>query len=114
MAELPEGLPSSVRVGFLDYAIEPWSVIHAMDAQRFGECAHQALAIRIDFSHPYRKNAHTLLHEIMHAVCRVYAREDKAEEEKTVEIMSNGLAGVWRDNPAVFAWIARGLTDGPA
>lgn len=110
MAEKPAELPDVVKVGYLDYALIAFSVRHAAEAQLYGQCAHQTCEIRIDFSHAPRVNAQTLLHELLHAVATVYNRAPDADEETTVTTLSNGLAGVWRDNPGVFAWIAAGLT----
>ena len=109
MAELPEGLPATIKIGYKDFAIIAWAVVEAMDANRYGETAHQAGVIRIDFSHGLHKSAHTLLHEIMHACSAFMGLVDEDKEERYVTALSNALATAWRDNPDVFAWLDRNL-----
>lgn len=109
MSDKPPELPDAVKVGYLDYALVVLGARAASAANVYGQCSHECCEIRIDFSHAPRVNAHTLLHELLHAVATVYNRADGADEETTVTTLSNGLAGVWRDNPGVFAWIAAGL-----
>lgn len=106
----PEGLPTTIKVGFVDYLIESWEPKTAAGAHRYGECSHLDQAIRVDFSHDARQSAHTLLHEIMHAASRLQDVEDGLTEEQFVSRVSNGLATIWRDNPAVLAWISEKLT----
>ena len=80
-----------------------------MSANRYGEVAHTAGIIRIDTTHSAIEVAQTLLHEILHVVCTMWCRAEEDNEERTVSIMSTGLATVWRDNPDVMEWIAQNM-----
>lgn len=111
MTNLPAGLPSSVKVGHLDYAIMSWGKRAAHESDRMGECGHQTLEIRIDFDHHPRQSANTLLHEITHAIWWAYGLQAADDQERTVTVLANGWSQVWRDNPSIFAWIVSMLTD---
>lgn len=98
--------PKSVKVGWATYRIVEWTPPQGMSKRRYGECSNIEKEIRIDVCHGAAQTAHTLLHEILHAVCNIWWREEDDKEERTVEIIANGLSTVWRDNPEVMAWIA--------
>lgn len=102
-------LPKSIRVGYRDYSIELWAANHAMSAGRYGECDKANAVIRIDVSYGAVKAASTLLHEVLHACCDVGQREDEDSEERTVSVLSNQLAQVWRDNPDFVAFMSDSL-----
>ena len=97
-----------------DYRLENWNPSEAVGASRFGEtCMVRVLSCTRLYGD--RQTASTLLHEIMHAAAAVWSigcdKEDGTlSEEQFVRPMSLGLATVWRDNPAVFEWIAKHLT----
>ena len=111
MAELPDGLPGMIKIGYMDFTLESWDARAANSARRYGECSHIEQTIRVEFCHG-RKSANTLIHEIMHAVAAMQNVEDGATEEQFVTSVANGLSTVWRDNPDVFAWIGKTLADG--
>jgi len=57
--------------------------------------------------------ARTLLHELIHHAkdCPMFnARDHYTVEEMVTDAVSEGLAELWRLNPAVFAWINDALT----
>lgn len=105
-------LPASVKVGWATYRIEKWNPREAVATNRYGETNHLSNTIRVDTSYGTQQAASTLLHEIMHAVCTLWARADQDEEERTVKVMQHGLCTVWRDNPEVMAWIGHHLQHG--
>ena len=107
-------IPTSVRVGYRTYTIEDWPTKHATSANRYGEVAHGPRVIRVETTHGALQAAESLLHEIRHCICVMWCRDDDAAEEKTVSIMSTGLATVWHDNPDVMAWITEGIAEGRA
>lgn len=53
--------------------------------------------------------ANTLLHEILHACWYTAQIQDEDKEERTITAFANQLTQVWRDNPAVIAWIGGAL-----
>jgi hypothetical protein len=112
MAKTTSDLPTKVKVGFADYAIRPFEHLEGQSRERYGECSHARSLINIDVNHGTRKQAKTLLHEIMHAVAAIWDYSDHDKEEDAVQLFSLGIATVWRDNPEVFAWIGHHLVHG--
>jgi hypothetical protein len=104
--------PTTVKVGYRDYTIIDWSPNHARANGDYGRTSHMTREIQVDRSHGDRESAETLLHEIAHAVFSVYQIHDDDKEERTVAVISMGLAGVWRDNPDVMVWIGYHLEHG--
>lgn len=103
-------LPGRIRVGLYDFTIQKWEATQAASAQRFGECscAEQRIAVQRDM--PTRvKAADTMLHEVGHAVWWAFGVEDADKEERTVSIMSSGMATVYRDNPWLLDWLKEAL-----
>ena len=98
-------LPKSIKIGWVTYAIEEWSVPGSVGADRYGECSHTENIIRVAFCYGTQQAASTLLHEIMHAIYALWNIKDQDEEERTVKTMAHGLSTVWLDNPAVLDWI---------
>jgi hypothetical protein len=47
----------------------------------------------------------TVLHEINHAIFWAYLLRDNDDEERTVATIATGWTQVFRDNPALLAWI---------
>lgn len=110
--DAPE-LPAKIKVGFRDFTLEsPWDPVLSSDAEAFGQCHTREGIIKVCQRFGTRKAAHTLLHEIMHAVYWTYHIADDANEEATVSAMSQGVAATWRDNPSVFAWIDYHIREG--
>lgn len=103
-------LPKYVKVGAWDYTIVEFAHVDAACSSRFGDCRTNDKRIRVDLVWGRRKAAHTLLHEILHAVYYEWSMQKEDDEERLVDILASGLAAVWRDNPAVMQWIAEGLT----
>jgi hypothetical protein len=99
MAELPEGLPAKLKIGWRDYTIVCWTHKQGRDANRYAEHDGGGWEIRIDFTYPPREAANSLLHELMHACFQVQALDAADDEERTVTGLANGLSMVWRDNP---------------
>lgn len=113
MTALPDGLPLTVRVGYQDYAIVPWTSHYGQDRNRIGEFSANTAEIRITFGMPGRHDQESLLHEILHAVYHHQGLADGDNEERVVGAIAHGLAAAVRDNPAVFMWIATGLINDP-
>ena len=103
-------LPKRVKVGAWDYTIEVWASKEADSHGKYGETFNDLKKIRVDTSYGPRQVATTLLHEILHCVYCRWRIEEKFDEEQTVVRFAEGLAAVWRDNPAVMAWIGQRLS----
>jgi hypothetical protein len=104
-AALPEGLPETVRIGWRDYTLIPWSHREARNRQRFAEHDGGGWEIRLDVTYPSREVANSLLHELLHALYSTKNVLDADDEERTVTGLAHGLTAMWRDNPGVFAWM---------
>lgn len=112
--EWHEGFPKTVKVAYRDYRIELFHHWEAVDKQRFGEHDGNQGVIRLDANLDPMKAVNTMLHELLHAVWLAFNVPDKkAVEEEVVGPVSNGLVTVFRDNPALVAWIAKTLEDRP-
>lgn len=92
-------LPKSIRVGYRDYAVEPWSSVVASANGRLGECDRLNLIIRIRSDLNPMVTAEVLLHEVIHACYGNGVLEAEDSEERVTESLANQLAQVWRDNP---------------
>lgn len=101
-------LPTSVRVGCFDYAIEEWSPHLAATAQRLAECDRDNLVIRVRSDLPRQRIAEAVLHEILHAAFDAGACE-VGDEERIVGVLGGMLAQVWRDNPEIVSYLSAAL-----
>lgn len=105
-------LPKAVRIGAFDFEIVEWNREHADDLKLWGQTNFEKCRIRIDMHSGRRRAASTFLHEVLHCVWRQQSIDDDDNEERTIRALERGLSAVWRDNPAVFAWIGAALTEG--
>lgn len=110
MSELPP-LPGSIRVGYRTYRVEEFEILDATSADKFGECDHIRGLIRVRMDLGPVVIANTLLHEVLHACCEVGGLQDDDKEERVVEVLSNQLTQVWRDNFEWSSWMEAMLTD---
>lgn len=102
-------LPASIKIGYIDYKVICWPPIDATAAGRRAECDNLVSAIRVRDDLPDAAFAESLIHEILHALYYVFDIRDDDKEEKTVGVMATALATVWRDNPALIAFISGAL-----
>lgn len=100
-------LPTSVRIGPFDFAVEDWDPRFASSAARFGECDKQQNIIRVRTDMPPQRIAEVLLHEINHAIWEVGACDELADEERVISAISMVWCQVWRDNPSLIACITK-------
>lgn len=86
---------SSVKVGFLDFAIQEKDVIkfNGMDVSGLYDRENQI--IEIHGALPPQQKVQVLLHEILHAVCDNY-NIDLTEPEN--DLLAVGIASLLRDN----------------
>lgn len=104
-------LPSHIRVGYRDFAIEAWEPLDASGASKFGEMSNMAGVIRVRADLPPQELANTLLHEVIHAAHFIGGIQGGEEsEEHTTVILANQLTQVWRDNPDFVAFMSKCLT----
>jgi hypothetical protein len=102
-------LQKSVRVGHCDFAFEMMTPREATAADQFGHCDYENLAIRLAPGQPSQQLANTVVHEIGHAILRLFGVADNAPEEEYVTNGANGWCGVIRDNPELMKWLSAAL-----
>lgn len=102
-------MPTKMRIGYRDYAVEVWPPNVACAARKYGECDSANSVIRIDTCYGPAVTAETLLHEVLHACYESGNIDGEDDEERTVSAMSKQLAQVWRDNPDFVAFMSEAL-----
>jgi hypothetical protein len=105
-------LPKKVKVAGYDFGIVDWQPMKAEAADRYGECSAQELVIRIRTDKHISHTTNTFLHEITHAIYWAYGIRDEDKEERIVEMIGNGWAQVFRDNPDVLRFLSESLHTG--
>ena len=101
--------PSIIKVGAFDIAVKSWPIFNASDERSFGQFRPASLEIAICDFLPERRQAETMIHEILHAIWHVWALRQSSDEEVVVGSMAQGLAAVFRDNPDLLPWLASKL-----
>lgn len=97
-------LPQQVRVGYLNVKVQLLSLGEARKHDIDGSYDHPTATIEVDESLCAPAKADTLLHEMLHAMCKLGSVGlDDAAEERVVRVLTTQLLGAMRDNPKVFA-----------
>lgn len=100
-------LPTSVRVGALDYAVKVWNKQAADNTGAYGLCDRSSCTILVRTDVPEQKVAEVLLHEITHAAYDGLGLNTKQvrDEEEIVNSLGYIHLQVLRDNPHLTAYI---------
>jgi hypothetical protein len=116
MSELLKLLPKKIKISFADVDIET-SDDTKFAEENFGEYDSRNNKITISTNSTDRDIANTLLHEIVHASVWYgglkddgAALEDDKHEEHVVNVITNQLCQIFRDNPKILTIIKKGLT----
>ena len=106
-------LPTKIKLGYQDIAVQGFTTgFKTSEAEDvFGDYCDRTGVIRIQKGMDKKTEAATLLHEILHAIVKSSGltndgqplKEDAAEE-MAVDVLSNGLASVFRDNPKLLEY----------
>lgn len=106
-------IPDNVRIGPFTYTIAPLSAVEGGKHGMMGWNHFPTLEIRYSEIVVPQKQAHTILHEILHGVWSTadLARknEDPEVEEFYVTNLATALCDLIRNNPEVIAWISQTL-----
>ena len=98
--------PPKIKIGYKEIDIEFTKSDFAKQTDSYGEYHHRLNKIEIQQDLNDADYANTLLHEILHAVAyemsltqegNVLAKD--TNEEIVINSMTNGLMGVFKDNP---------------
>jgi hypothetical protein len=116
MSDLLRLLPRKIKISFADVDIETSDDTQFAE-ENFGEYDSRSNKITLSSNSTDRDIANTLLHEIVHA-CVWYgglkddgaALEDDKHEEHVVNVITNQLCQIFRDNPKILTIIKKGLT----
>lgn len=116
MSELLKLLQKKIKISFADVDIET-SDDTKFAEENFGEYDSRNNKITISTNSTDRDIANTLLHEIVHASVWYgglkddgAALEDDKHEEHVVNVLTNQLCQIFRDNPKILTIIKKGLT----
>ena len=116
MSELLKLLPKKIKISFADVDIQTSDDIKFAE-ENFGEYDSRNNRITISSNSTDRDIANTLLHEIVHASVWYgglkddgAALEDDKHEEHVVNVLTNQLCQIFRDNPKILTIIKKGLT----
>ena len=116
MSELLKLLPKKIKISFADVDIQT-SDDTKFAEENFGEYDSRNNKITISTNSTDRDIANTLLHEIVHASVWYgglkddgAALEDDKHEEHVVNVLTNQLCQIFRDNPKILTIIKKGLT----
>lgn len=106
--EAVEALPDQIRVGPFDIRIHKWTATQSQAQRCFGQFTSVELQVSIQLDMPSpQKAAHTLLHELNHAIYWTTNIHDKDEEERIVATYATALLQLFRDNPFILPWFQR-------
>ena len=97
-------MPNVLRIAGAD-----WVVVLGRLENAYGESSDLRKTITLDGDACADQfhEADTLLHEIMHSVLRQQGRLYTEKEELYVRALATGLAGVFRDNPALLRYLTK-------
>jgi hypothetical protein len=108
--------PTNVRILNLDFRIVWVEGAQARLMEHSGEIFFEEQVILINTNRTLQWQADTLLHEIIHGLCRVMGFEDyewKEDDEDFTGRISSGLCTVWLHNPELMSWLHRSITASP-
>lgn len=95
-----DALPDSVKVGPFVYAIR--KLDRLSDEDNWGECDSGTLTISLKRAQPSPVFAlDSLMHEVGHAIWKLFALGDENKEETAVAALATGWVMVLTDNPAL-------------
>ena len=115
MSDLLRLLPRTIKISFADIAIETSNNIEFKD-ECYGEYNSKENKITLADGIEDKDMANTILHEIVHAAVwygglkdEGSVLEDDKNEEHVVNIVTNQLCQIFRDNPKHLTVISKGL-----
>ena len=94
----------SIKILGCDYAITEEDRI-SRDSYTYGSVDYVTQTIKISKELTPQRKAETLLHEVVHTILFEMREVDLSENERFVGIMAATLLQVFRDNPALLAFL---------
>ena len=106
-----------IRIGLLSVRVEPMPAEHIESKLGQWQCDPAdglGPLIRISERQPPAMRAATLLHEILHVGAWLVGSDDDEQgrlcHEQWIDLASNTIATVMRDNPHLVAWLTEQLS----
>ncbi|KKL90928.1 hypothetical protein LCGC14_1899790 [marine sediment metagenome] len=102
-------IPSKIRIGYRDYKV---MVVESSVLDRnpdLARIAHLKGEIYIGPHDNKFEFVDSVIHEILHGIFTTQVIEDGDNQERTVETLSKGLTGVFRDNPKLLKFFMDAL-----
>jgi hypothetical protein len=101
-----------IKVGYAEYKLRPLSKTQVKDSQ--GMCDYTKHVIKYDRSQHGSEHVNTILHEIFHAICYASGLTPSniitpEGEETFVNVYTNGITAVFKDNPKLLKWLFESL-----
>jgi hypothetical protein len=98
--------PKRVKIAALDFNIE----YVPLNEELFGDFSYLNSRIRIEKNLSGPPLVDTILHEMNHAVWKVWQLKDRKEdEERVVAVMAAAWTQIFRDNPGFSKWMQKEL-----
>jgi len=98
--------PTKIKISALDFNIE----YVPLNEELFGDFSYLNSRIRIEKNLSGPPLVDTILHEINHAVWKVWQLKDRKEdEERVVAVMASAWTQIFRDNPEFIEWMQKEL-----
>jgi len=115
MSDLLKLLPKKIKISFADVRIET-TADSKFKEDCYGEYSSKENKITLANDITDKDVSNTILHEVIHAAVwygglkdEGSALEDDKQEEHVVNVLTNQLCQIFRDNPKVLTIIKRGL-----
>ncbi len=101
-----------LKLGHRDITVMPLSPELAKEFNCEGLWEPASGTIHVEPSREAPEQALTTLHELLHAIWADRGLGYKASEESAVDMLSRGLASVFRDNPEFLGVLHQALANG--
>lgn len=116
MSEVLKLIPRKIKVSFKDIDVKLTKDPKFLE-NNYGEFCASTGTIKISALESAPELANTLLHELVHAACwygglkdEGHALEDDKHEEHVVNVLTNQLSQILRDNPKILTVLQKGFT----
>jgi hypothetical protein len=116
MSEVSKLIPKKIKVSFADIDVK-FVKDPEFDEDNFGEFCPTDNLIKLSLNATPQDMANTLLHELVHAAVWYgglrddgFPLEKEKDEEHVVNVLTNQLCQIMKDNPKILTILAKGLS----
>ena len=105
--------PKKSKVGWKNFDIKFVPTSHELEPGHSALCKFMEQEIIVADNLSPEKQANTLFHVILHAICNEYnIFTDDDAEERAIICLANGISLFMKDNPETLEWIVKNLNQG--